>query len=308
MNKLPNPTFTQIAGGLFFLTAWLCCFPALGFAQGEPVTSPNTTGLRISTEEEISTEFATVPCKNKDRLAAVKAMFEKMGAKPDELVIEKHGGVENVFLRKAGATPESADKIVIGAHFDKTPDGCGAVDNWSGITALAHIYRTVKDLPLKKTVMFIGFGEEEKGLVGSSAITGKIKKEQVGEYCAMINIDSLGLALPQVADNLSSKKFMEFTLDLGKQMNLPVTHGNLPGAGADSQSYLKKKIPAVTIHGLSNDWPKTLHSSNDKSEKVNRQSVYLGYRLALALLSKVDESPCDAFREIKEDKDKKEKK
>ena len=121
----------------------------------------------------------------------------------------------------------------------------------------------------------------------------------------MINIDSLGLTLPQIADNLSSKKLMEFTLDLGKQLNLPVTHANLPGAGADSQSYLRKKIPALTIHGLSSDWPKTLHTSNDKPEAVNRQNVYLGYRLALALLAKADESPCDAFRE---DKDKKEKK
>jgi Iap family predicted aminopeptidase len=277
---------------LVSLLLWLSRF---SFAQEPQLSFP-----RISTEEEISAEFATVPCKNKDRLAAVKALFEKMGAKPDEVTIEKYGGVENIFLRKAGVTPDSADKIVIGAHFDKTPDGCGAVDNWSGISALAHIYRTVKDLPMKKTVIFIGFGEEEKGLIGSSAITGKIKKEQAGEYCAMINIDSLGLTLPQVADNLSSKKFMDFTVDLGKQMNLPVTHGNLAGAGADSQSYLKKKIPAVTIHGLSNDWPKTLHSSNDKPEKVNRQSVYLGYRLALVLLTKVDESPCDAFREDKD--------
>lgn len=289
---------------MFFLTVWVCCFPAFVVAQSGPVTSANAPALRISTEEDVSTEFAAVPCKNKDRLAAVKALFEKMGATPDEIAVERHGGVENVFLRRAGSTPESSDKIVIGAHFDKTPDGCGAVDNWSGITALAHIYRTVKDLPLKKTVIFIGFGEEEKGLLGSSAIAGKIKKEQAGEYCAMINIDSLGLTMPQIADNLSSKKIMEFTLDLGKQMNLPVTHANLPGAGADSQSFLRKKIPALTIHGLSSDWPKTLHSSNDKPEKVNRQSVYLGYRLALALLTKVDEFPCDAFREVKAEKDK----
>ena len=45
-----------------------------------------------------------------------------------------------------------------------------------------------------------------------------------------------------------------------------------------------KKIPAVTIHGMSSDWPNILHSSNDQAAKVNSASVYLGYRLALSLV------------------------
>ena len=35
---------------------------------------------RISTEEEIKADFASVPCKNEDRLRATKTLFEKMGA------------------------------------------------------------------------------------------------------------------------------------------------------------------------------------------------------------------------------------
>ena len=91
-------------------------------------------------------------------------------------------------------------------------------------------------------------------------------------------------------------------------MNTPFATARIEGAGADSLPFLDKKIPAVTIHGLTDDWPKLLHSSNDKPEKVNTQGVYLGYRLALALLVQVDESPCDAFREGKQGKDGKEKK
>jgi len=279
---------------------------AISFAQDKPQAATTAPSPRVSTQEEIASEFDSVPCKNGDRLAAVRALFEKMGAKPEEITVEDFRGVKNVVVRKAAAKAESAEKIVIGAHFDKVADGCGAFDNWTGVVTVAHIYRTLKDANLNKTVLFVAFGEEEKGMVGSAAMVGQIKKEQVAEYCAMINVDSLGLAIPQVADNMSSKKLMDVTAEIAKQMGMPFAHARIEGAGADSQSFLAKKIPAVTIHAMNNDWPKVLHSNNDKPEKVNRQSVYLGYRLALGLWSKVEESPCDLFREGKEEKNSKE--
>lgn len=291
---------------IFFQLCLLGCLASLStisWAQSPPVTSATTASPRVSTTDEIGAEFDTVPCKNKDRLAAVKALFERMGASPDEIAVEKPGGAENIVVKIAGKNSAApADKIVVGAHFDKTADGCGAIDNWSGIVAIAHLYRTMKSMIPNKTLIFVCFGEEENGLVGSNAMVGKIKKEQVAEYCAMINIDSLGIAVPQVADNMSSRKMLEITAELAKAMNLQFGHAPIPGAGADSMPFVSKKIPAVTIHGLSNDWPKILHSSNDKPERVNRQAVYLGYRLGLSLLAKVDESSCDAFRETKDDK------
>jgi Iap family predicted aminopeptidase len=257
--------------------------------------------VRISTPEEIRSEFGSVPCKNGDRLKTVKALFERMGAKTEEIAVEKVRGVENVVIRKAAAK-DSPEKIVIGAHYDKVPDGCGAIDNWTGVVAVAHVYRAVKDLPLKKNIVFVAFGREEEGLVGSSAMTGEIKKEQAADYCAMINIDSLGIAVPQTLDNASSKKLIDFTGALAKEMNVPFAHARIDGASSDSASFISKKIPAVTLHALSNDWRKILHSSNDQPAKINSESVYVGYRVALALLVRVDAADCQAFREEKEKK------
>jgi Zn-dependent M28 family amino/carboxypeptidase len=270
----------------------ICCSSA--FAQ----ESEGASKLRISTPEEIRSEFDSVPCKNGDRLKAVKALFEKMGAKAEEVAVEKVRGVENVVIRKAAAN-DSPEKIVIGAHYDKVSAGCGALDNWTGIVAMAHVYRTVKDLPLKKNVVFVAFGEEEKGLVGSSAMAGAIKKEQAAEYCAMINIDSLGLGAPQVADNLSNKRLVNFTETLAKEMKAPFGHGNLVGGNSDSTSFNRKGIPALTIHSLTDEWQKILHSSNDNPSKVNHESVYLGYRLALSLFVRIDDAECQSFRDEK---------
>jgi len=283
-----TPHFTSLTA------VCLLFFSSVAFAQ---VTDYPPQSL-ITTRDEMRAEFDSVPCKNGDRLAAVKALFEKMGAKPDEIVVEKVKGVENVIIRKASANG-SAEKIVIGAHYDKTPDGCGAIDNWTGVVAVAHIYRTVKDLPLKKNVIFTAFGQEEKGLVGSSGMAEAIKKEQLAEYCAMINIDSLGIGAPQTLDNISSEKLIDFTAALAEKINVPFARSRFDNARSDSASFIKMNIPAVTIHALNGNWPKILHSSNDDTSRINHDSVYMGYRMTLALLLRVDVADCQSFREEK---------
>ena len=256
-------------------------------------TGAQDSSIKVSTPEQFKEEFTTVPCEDKKRLDAVKALFEREGAPAADVTIDQHKDVENFVLTKKGA---SAEKIVLGAHYDKVSYGCGAVDNWTGIVTLAHLYRTLKDVSLKKTLVIVAFGKEEKGLVGSRAMTKTITKEQAVEYCAMINIDSLGLAPPQVADNMSSKKLGQFTEDLAKEMKMPFARARIEGAYSDSISFVEKNIPAVTIHGMSNQWSTILHSGNDQVSKVNTMSVYLAYRLALAMVARLDQSACAAYK------------
>ena len=102
--------------------------------------------------------------------------------------------------------------------------------------------------------------------------------------------------MPQVADNMSSKKLAQFTEDLAKEMKMQFARASIPGADSDSSAFIAKKIPAVTIHGMNNDWPKLLHSGNDQASKVNPISVYLGYRLTLAMVLRLDETACAAYK------------
>jgi Zn-dependent M28 family amino/carboxypeptidase len=252
------------------------------------------TGFKVSTLEQIKEDFSTVPCEDKKRLEAVKSLFERAGVPSSEVTIDKYKDVENFVWTKKG---ESSEKIVIGAHYDKSDEGCGAVDNWTGVVTLSHLSRTLKDIPLKKTLVIVAFGKEEKGLIGSRAMVNAIAKDKAAEYCAMINIDSLGLSAPQVADNMSSRKLGQFTEDTAKEMQMPFARASIPGASSDSVSFIEKKIPGVTIHGLSNEWPKILHSGNDQVSKINPLSVYLGYRLSLAMVVSLDQSPCAAYKD-----------
>jgi len=257
--------------------------------RAQAATAPS----RLSTPEELQAEFADVPCEDADRQAAVRALLVKAGAPPSAIRVERFDDVENLVLVKPGATTE---RIVVGAHYDKVREGCGAIDNWTGQVAMAHLYRTLRDIPLRKTLVFVAFGREEKGLVGSRAMTRAIPDAEVAGYCAMVNIDSLGVATPQVADNMSSKPLARFAGDVAKEMEIPFAHAAIGRANSDSSAFVARRIPAVTLHGLSNDWATLLHSRNDQADRIHHASVYLGYRLALGMLVRLDAAACDAYR------------
>lgn len=248
--------------------------------------------VKYSTVEQIKADIDLVPCKNEARLDAVRALFQRMGAGTDDMSLEKFKNVENLVITKRG---ESDERIVVGAHYDKVSEGCGAVDNWTGIVALAHLYRTLKPTPLKKTLIFVAFGKEESGLVGSHAMASAIPKEQIALYCAMINIDSLGMGRPQVADNLANPKLEALAERLATDMKMLFGHANVLG-DSDSSSFRDKKIPAITLHGLTNEYLTLLHTSKDTVTKVNPVSVYLGYALVVAMVDSIAGTPCNAFR------------
>ena len=248
----------------------------------------------LATPESLQKQFEAVPCEDSARQAGVKALFEGVGVAAADIRVDAFGHVENVVVTRPG---KSSETIVIGAHYDKVSVGCGAIDNWTGLVAISQVYRTLRDTPLDKTLVFVAFGREEKGLVGSKAMTKAMGEDEIARTCAMINIDSLGLGPPQVADNMSSKKLAAFTGELAKELEIPFAHASIGNANSDSSSFVRKSIPAVTIHGLSKDWHTVLHSKHDQAAKVNATSVYLGYRLALAMVLRLDQSACDAYRQ-----------
>jgi len=73
--------------------------------------------FRVSSVDEIKADLVTIPCEDKKRLEAVKSLFERAGATPSEVTIEKHDDVRNLVWTKKG---QSSEKIIIGAHYGAT--------------------------------------------------------------------------------------------------------------------------------------------------------------------------------------------
>jgi aminopeptidase YwaD len=269
----------------------IVCAVLLGTAISVRAQQQDETPL--STTEELAQEFQHVPCVNKDRLPAAKGLFERMRAPADAMSVEKFSFVENLVVRHRGASQET---VVIGAHYDLAERGCGAIDNWTGVVTVAHLYRIIRTLSTQKSFLFVVFGQEERGLIGSKAMVNAIGKNDIPQYCAMINIDSFGLSTPFALGNSSSKKLMALADEASKALNIPFESFPIFGADSDSSSFIARNIPAVTLSGLSSDWKSILHTPEDLPKRVKPGSVYLGYRLALKMAASLDSAPCDSYR------------
>ncbi|SYZ74036.1 putative Bacterial leucyl aminopeptidase [Candidatus Zixiibacteriota bacterium] len=103
----------------------------------------------------------------------------------------------NVICIKPGTT-EADRLIVIGAHYDSYNQDSdpltyapGADDNASGTAAVLEMARILKNVQLKKTIMFVAFSAEEVGLVGSYVIAQRLYQQGVNVEC-MLNFDMIG--------------------------------------------------------------------------------------------------------------------
>jgi Zn-dependent M28 family amino/carboxypeptidase len=104
--------------------------------------------------------------------------------------------LRNVVGIVPGSDPELApERIVVGAHYDhlgRRGDVYypGADDNASGVVALIAVARAVVADPPARSVVFVFFDGEEKGLLGSKWLVEHPPGE--GDVVAMINLDGVG--------------------------------------------------------------------------------------------------------------------
>lgn len=249
----------------------------------------------ISTEESVAESVKLVPCKNEDRTEAVKKLFAQVGAKPEDITVEKFNKDKNtnVVLRKKGKTDET---IVIGAHYDKVDVGCGVVDNWTGVAILAHLWKTFSQMDTQKSYVFVAFDKEEQGLQGSETMAKAIPKESRAKYCSMVNFDSFGTGAPMALGNASSSKMLALAKKLGDENKFKFIDIDVPGANSDSSSFKSRDIPAITMSGLDGKWMTYMHSKNDQLDLVNMKSVYYSYRFGLVYVSKLDAAGCADYK------------
>jgi Zn-dependent M28 family amino/carboxypeptidase len=260
------------------------CFVVCSFAQERVEV----------TQDLLKTNVEMAPCKNSERLEAVKKLFGEAGAMEADLTVEKFKDISNVVVTKKGNTD---DTVLVTAHYDKVKDGCGAIDNWTGIVIIANLYRTMRNVKTTKTYKFVAFDKEEEGLLGSEAMAKEIPKEKRPSYCSNVNLDSFGFSYPQILDNASTPKMAELAKSLASDLKMPLAHASLMGvADADSSSFKTRDIPAITFHGLNAEWQKYLHSNSDQAKAINISSVWVGYQFLLRYLTRIDEGDCGMFR------------
>jgi Peptidase family M28 len=275
---------------LFLLHSWIC-------AMGQSVT------YQPVSRETVESRLGRYTGTNKQREATLKQMFSDAGCDGQHISEQavKGSKLPNVICILPGSTDQD---IIVGAHFDRVSEGDGVVDNWSGASLLPSLYEAVKALPRKHTFIFIGFTDEEQGLVGSSFYARQMSKEQIAATSAMVNMDTLGLASTEIWGSHADKYLNSAIAYVAKQLKVPISSVNVEGIGAsaDSESFADRKIPSITIHSLTPQAWKDgiLHSRKDKLSAMRLDDYYESYRLIGAYIAFLDQAPVPGEKAAKQ--------
>lgn len=199
---------------------------------------------------------------------------------------------QNVVGYIEGSDPKLKNELlVIGGHYDHvgylkqhsdTTDYIfnGADDNASGtstVMAVAQAFGAITQKP-KRSVLFIAFTGEEKGLMGSRSYVDK-PLFPLDNTIAMLDIDMVGRngadSLYMVSELLSpdlAQVNREENIEIGFTL---IDEEKLQG-GSDHMSFKKKSIPFLFYHsGLHSD----LHKVSDEPEMINAEKTAKAARL-----------------------------
>lgn len=130
---------------------------------------------------------ATTDNKSKAR-AWLKASYEALGYTVTE---HRYSSGVNLIAEKKSANSADDKIFMVSGHMD-TVQTAGADDDGSGTISSLTIARALAKLDLKRTVRFVAFDEEERGLIGSEAYAKELNRTGEISKVSLLNIEMTG--------------------------------------------------------------------------------------------------------------------
>ena len=299
--------------------------PTFAVSRG---TGANILGIK---DAELKT-IETLTAMKKDTTAKVKINFQDLSPTVSFKVnfVKKTTDAYNVIgiLEGNDATLKN-EAIVIGAHYDHLGKGGqgslavnsteihhGADDNASGTSALIELARIfAKEKKNKRTIIFIAFGGEEEGLLGSKYyvnnpvfpldktvamvnmdMVGRLKDDKLtvggigtaSEWKSLIEVKNQGSALnvvqtktPRVENSVGTLTTATTTL-----FNLQL---NEDGFGpSDHSSFYGKQIPVLFFFTGSHE---DYHKPSDTADKINYAGMLKIIEYVAQITRDIDQNP-----------------
>jgi hypothetical protein len=227
--------------------------------------------------------------------------FEALSRRDDRLIRSR-----NVMAALPGSGSLASEWIVVGAHYDHVgfrgleseiggPKN-GADDNASGTALVLEMARLLReyaadygmaDLP-RRSVLFVGFGAEEEGLLGSCHYVFGAPAVPLGSTRAMLNFDMVG--------RLRAEGLLVSGQETASSWGSMVANANAPGLntvrplesggwGTDHACFWQARIPWV---GFFTGFHPEYHAQEDDTDLINfpglSQIGELGLRILVRLM------------------------
>ena len=190
---------------------------------------------------------------------------------------------------KIQGTDRADEILTLTAHYDSVPEGPGAYDNMAGAAIIMEVCRYLKEHQPRRTVEFVWFGAEEKGLLGSRHYV-KLHQQELNQHRFNMNVDLAGqLVGGNVIGVTADPSVCAMLTYLARETGIGMTTKNQIW-GSDSNTFAWKGIPAMTLNrdGFG------MHTHYDTVELLSAWSLERSARLLAHIaesLSDIDSMP-----------------
>ena len=220
---------------------------------------------------------------------------------------------QNVIAYIEGNDSKLKDEyIIVGAHYDHLGYGGhksgsrrphidevhnGADDNASGVSIIIELAKSLKKTNNKRSILFVAFGAEEMGLIGSKYFvnSGLIDNNKIQ---TMINLDMVGKLKTEKVLNVSGTKtgvdLEKYLIDSFNESQLDYAFDGKGYGPSDHSSFYVNDVPVLFFFtGGHTDY----HTPFDDYDKLNYPGMNLIEDLLFELISKLDDVPKIKFEE-----------
>ena len=179
---------------------------------------------------------------------------------------------------------EDDGAVVVGAHYDTTPDTQGANDNGSGVAVALTLAEELADDELPFDLRFVLFGAEEIGLNGSFEYVGGLEEEELERILGMINLDVVGAG---ELTAIGSESMVEFAVETGVGVGIEVLTFELPpGYGSDHVPFMLAGVEAVFLFA---DDITYINSPRDTVEHLEYEPIEQAAELVMEMIQALAE-------------------
>lgn len=209
------------------------------------------------------------------------------------------GGGKNVIGMLEGNDPSlKSQYVIIGAHYDHLGGDSGgtyypgADDNGSGTVSVMFAAKVIGQLKhkIKRTVLFMAFSGEEKGLVGSEFYVDN-PIFPLKDTIYMINLDMVGyldkgeLSFLGGQNSQYAASLMDQVMRKYPKVKAEVTGS--AGGGSDHVGFISKNIPACFMHtGMGGG---VYHQPTDTADKIDYPGLTNVAKMGIELLWALDQ-------------------
>jgi hypothetical protein len=224
-----------------------------------------------------------IPENDRERAAQLKQLFLKAGCRGELLTEQKieEADAPNIICELKG---ESAETIIVGAHYEHASSSARPIDNWTGASLLPSLYECLHDRRRHHHMIFVAFADQGNKVEGAEYFAAHLSSRQLAHVEAMVNVDALGLSPTKVWTAHSDKDLVAALVRMMYAMKISASQIDIAAVGnSDSDPFAARDVPQITVHSMTQQ-----NVIERSASSFREENYYDSYRLLSGYLAYLD--------------------